>query len=281
MRIDSHHHIWDLSVRDQEWITGDAMQPIRRNFAISDLHQAISGTGIEKTILVQTVTNYAETPELLAIAQSEQLVGAVVGWLQIDAPDAIAHLHQYLDLSGSEYLKSIRDIAQDHPDPNYLAKAQTIANVKKLGELGITFDLLTKTPELSAAINLVRACPDVLFVMDHISKPYIAKKEIEPWKSLMTELATFPNVLCKVSGLVTEANWRDWQVKDFKPYVDHVIEIFTPQRLMFGSDWPVSNLGGTYSQIVELAEALTSGLSPSEAEFFWHKTAAAAYGLAQ
>ena len=281
MRIDSHHHIWDLSVRDQEWITGDAMQPIRRNFLVSDLRDAIAGSRIDKTVVVQTVTDYAETPELLAIAQSEQLVGAVVGWLQIDAPDAIAHLHQYLDLPGSEYLKGIRDIAQDHPDPNYLAKAQTIANVKKLGELGITFDLLTKTPELSAAINLVRACPDVLFVMDHISKPYIAKKEIEPWKSLMTELATFPNVLCKVSGLVTEANWRDWQVKDFKPYVDHVIEIFTPQRLMFGSDWPVSNLGGTYSQIVELAEALTSGLSPSEAEFFWHKTAAAAYGLAQ
>ena len=281
MRIDSHHHIWDLSVRDQEWITGDAMQPIRRNFAISDLHEAIVGSRIDKTVVVQTVTDYAETPELLAIAQSEQLVGAVVGWLQIDAPDAIAHLHQYLDLPGSEYLKGIRDIAQDHPDPNYLAKAETIANVKKLGEFGITFDLLTKTPELKAAIKLVRACPDVQFVMDHISKPYIAKKEIEPWKSLMTELATFPNVLCKVSGLVTEANWKDWQVKDFKPYVDHVIEIFTPQRLMFGSDWPVANLGGTYSQIVELAEALTSGLSPSEAEFFWHKTAAAAYGIAQ
>jgi len=281
MRIDSHHHIWDLSVRDQEWINGDAMQPIRRNFLVSDLRDAIVGSRIDKTVVVQTVTDYAETPELLAIAQSEQLVGAVVGWLQIDAPDAIAHLHQYLDLPGSEYLKGIRDIAQDHPDPNYLAKSETIANVKKLGEFGITFDLLTKTPELSAAIKLVRACPDVQFVMDHISKPYIAKKEIEPWKSLMTELATFPNVLCKVSGLVTEANWKDWRVKDFKPYVDHVIEIFTPQRLMFGSDWPVANLGGAYPQIVELAEALTSGLSPSEAEFFWHKTAAAAYGIAQ
>jgi L-fuconolactonase len=280
MRIDSHHHLWDLSVRDQEWIVGDEMQPIRRNFAISDLKDVIKSSRIDRTVLVQTVTDYSETPELLAIAQSEHLVGAVVGWLQIDAPDAIARLHQYLDLPGAEYLKGIRDIAQDHPDPNYLSKPQTIANVKKLGELGITFDLLTKTPELAAAVKLVRACPDVQFVMDHISKPYIAKKEIEPWKTLMTELATLPNVLCKVSGLVTEANWKTWEVKDFKPYVDHVIEIFTPQRLMFGSDWPVANLGGTYSQIVELAEALTSGLSPSEAEFFWHKSAAAAYRLA-
>ncbi|KGA21584.1 hypothetical protein GM51_1475 [freshwater metagenome] len=280
MRIDSHHHLWDLSIRDQEWITGDEMQPIRRNFLVSDLRDAIVDSRIDKTVLVQTVTDYSETPELLTIAQSEQLVGAVVGWLQIDAPDAIAHLHQYLDLPGATYLKGIRDIAQDHPDPNYLAKPETIANVKKLGELGITFDLLTKTPELAAAIKLVRACPDVQFVMDHISKPYIAKRELEPWRTLMSELATLPNVLCKVSGLVTEANWKTWDVNDFKPYIDHVIEIFTPQRLMFGSDWPVANLGGTYSQIVELAEALTSGLSPSEAEFFWHKTAAAAYRLA-
>ena len=280
MRIDSHHHIWDLSVRDQEWIAGEAMQPIRRNFSISDLEVVSATSRIDKTILVQTVTDYTETPELLEIAQSEQLVGAVVGWLKIDAPDAIEHLHQYLDLPGAEYLKGIRDIAQDHPDSNYLAKPETIANVRKLGELGITYDLLTKIPELPAAIELVRACPDVQFVMDHISKPIIAKQELEPWKTLMSELATFPNVLCKVSGLVTEANWNEWQVKDFKPYVDHVIEIFTPQRLMFGSDWPVANLGGTYAQVVELAEALTSGFSPSESESFWHKTAALAYRIA-
>jgi len=280
MRIDSHHHIWDLSVRDQGWITGEVMQPIRRNFVISDLRDAIAGSRIDKTILVQTVTDYAETPELLAIAKDDQLVGAVVGWLQIDSPDAISHLHRYLELPGGEYLKGIRDIAQDHPDSNYLAKPETIENVRKLGELGITFDLLTKVPELPAAIKLVRACPDVQFVMDHISKPKIAKKEIEPWKTLITELATFPNVSCKVSGLVTEANWKEWQVKDFKPYVDHIIEIFTPQRLMFGSDWPVANLGGTYSEIIELAEALTSDLTPSEADFFWHRTATATYRLA-
>ena len=280
MRIDSHHHIWDLSIRDQEWIAGDEMQPIRRNFSIADLKDASAPSRIDKTVLVQTVTDYTETPELLEIAQSEQLVGAVVGWLKIDAPDAIEHLHQYLDLPGADYLKGIRDIAQDHPDPNYLAKPETISNVQKLGKLGITYDLLTKIPELPAAIELVRACPDVQFVMDHISKPKIAKQEVEPWKTLMSELANFPNVLCKVSGLVTEANWKEWQVKDFKPYVDHVIEIFTPQRLMFGSDWPVSNLGGTYTEIVELAQALTSEFSPSEAEFFWHKSAAAAYNLA-
>ena len=172
MRIDSHHHIWDLSVRDQDWITGDAMQPIRRNFSMGDLREAIAGHGIEKTVLVQTVTDYAETPELLALAESDSLIAGVVGWLKIDAPDAIEHLRGYLDLPGSKYLKSIRDIAQDHPDPNYLGKAETIANVRKLGEFGIAYDLLSKTRELAGAVALVKACPDVQFIMDHISKPY-------------------------------------------------------------------------------------------------------------
>jgi len=279
MRIDSHHHIWDLTVRDQSWITGDAMQPIRRNFSMSDLREAIAGHGIDKTVLVQTVTDYAETPELLALAESDPLIAGVVGWLKIDAPDAIEHLRSYLDLPGANYLKSIRDIAQDHPDSNYLGKPETIANVRKLGEFGIAFDLLTKTPELAGAITLVKACPDVQFIMDHISKPYIAIGEIQPWKTLMTELASLPNVVCKVSGLVTEAKWYEWNTEDFKPYTDHLIEIFTPQRLMFGSDWPVATLGGTYAQVINLAEELTNSLSKDESEDFWHKTAIHAYRL--
>ena len=280
MRIDSHHHIWDLSVRDQDWITGEELQPIRRNFLMADLREAIAESKIDKTVLVQTVTNYAETPELLALAQEDGLVAGVVGWLNIDAPDAIEHLHKYLDLPGASYLKGIRDIAQDHVDSNYLAREGSIRNVKKLGALGITYDLLTKTPELAGAIEMVKSCPDVQFVMDHISKPYISKAEMQPWKKLITELASFPNVVCKISGLVTEANWIEWEVKDFRPYTDHLIEIFTPKRLMFGSDWPVATLAASYSEVVELAEALTSGLSPSENESFWSKTAIDAYKLA-
>jgi len=126
---------------------------------------------------------------------------------------------------------------------------------------------------------MVKACPDVQFVMDHISKPYISKEEMQPWKELITELASFPNVLCKISGLVTEANWNNWQVKDFLPYTDHLIEIFTPDRLMFGSDWPVATLAASYAEVVGLAESLTMGLSPSESECFWSKTAIHAYNL--
>jgi L-fuconolactonase len=134
--------------------------------------------------------------------------------------------------------------------------------------MGLTYDILTKTPELKAAIELVKACPDVQFVLDHISKPYIAKEEIEPWKSLITELAAFENVSCKISGMVTEAKWNTWQTNDFVPYVDHIITSFTPQRLMFGSDWPVALLAtSSYSDVVHLAESLTAKFSERKMNF--------------
>jgi L-fuconolactonase len=146
--------------------------------------------------------------------------------------------------------------------------------------LGLTYDILTKTPELQAAIDLVQRCPDVQFVLDHISKPYIAKEEIEPWKSLITKLASFENVSCKISGMVTEAKWNAWEVSDFAPYVDHIIESFTPQRLMFGSDWPVALLSThSYADVVQLASDLTSGFSAAENERFWNSTATEKYQI--
>ena len=280
MRIDSHHHLWDLSIRPQEWMVGDGMDPVRRNFDPDDLRSAISGTRIEKTILVHATTTNDETYELLALAEIDPTIVGVVGWLQIDSPDAIADCEKYLQATGASYLKGIRDVAQDLPDSNYLAKPQSIATVQQLGKMGLTYDILTKTPELKAAIELVKACPDVQFVLDHISKPYIAKEEIEPWKSLVSELAAFENVSCKISGMVTEAKWNLWKTEDFAPYVDHIIDSFTPQRLMFGSDWPVALLAASsYSEVVHLAEDLTAKFSETENELFWLENAITAYKI--
>lgn len=280
MRIDSHHHLWDLSIRPQEWMVGEGMDPVRRNFDADDLRTAISGTKIGKTILVHATTTTDETYELLALAETDPTIVGVVGWLQIDSPSAIADCEKYLQAPGASYLKGIRDVAQDLPDSNYLAKAQSIATVQQLGKMGLTYDILTKTPELKAAIELVKACPDVQFVLDHISKPYIAKEEIEPWKSLITELAAFENVSCKISGMVTEAKWNTWQTRDFVPYVDHIIASFTPQRLMFGSDWPVALLAtSSYSDVVQLAESLTAKFSETENELFWLENAISAYKI--
>ena len=270
MKIDSHHHLWDLSVRPQTWMVGDNMDPVRRNFDVSDLREAISGTDIEKTILVHATTTHEETYEMLELAEKDSLIIGVVGWLQIDSPNAIAECEKYLAARGGSYLKGIRDVAQDLPDSNYLAKPQSIATVQELGKMGLVYEILTKTPELQAGIDLVRACPDVQFVLDHISKPYISRQELEPWKSLISELAQFENVSCKISGMVTEANWNVWETSDFVPYVDHIIESFTPQRIMFGSDWPVALLATErYSDVVRLAESVTSQLSESEKRSFW------------
>ena len=261
-------------------MVGDGMDPVRRNFLADDLRSAISGTKIERTILVHATTTNDETYELLALADTDPTIVGVVGWLQIDSPDAIADCEKYLQAPGASYLKGIRDVAQDLPDSNYLAKPQSIATVQQLGKMGLTYDILTKTPELKAAIALVKACPNVQFVLDHISKPYIAKEEIEPWKSLISELAAFENVSCKISGMVTEAKWNTWQTSDFAPYVDHIITSFTPQRLMFGSDWPVALLAASsYSEVVHLAESLTAKFSETENELFWQENAISAYKI--
>lgn len=279
-RIDSHHHIWDLSVREQDWMVGDEMKPIRRNFSMQDLREQSVGTGIEKTVLVQTATTYDETPEFLAIANSDSMIAGVVGWLDMETLEAQDKLDAYLELPGGEKLVSIRDLAQFKDDPRWLMHHYVVKNVQQLGARDIAYDLLTKPGQLQTAIELVQACPETQFVMDHISKPFIEKGEVEPWGKQMRGLASLPNVVCKVSGMVTEANWSNWETKDFIPYIEILLECFGAERLMFGSDWPVALLAATYQEVVELAESLTRSLSTSEKNYFWSETAVRAYRLA-
>ena len=279
MRIDSHHHVWDLSVREQGWMVGDALNPIKKNFSINDLRQAITGCGIQKTVVVQTVTNYDETPELLELADTDDLVAGVVGFLKIDASDAISYLDKYESMRGFKNLVGIRDIAHDYEDVKYLSKPQVIKNVQELGKRGLVYDLLTKTPHMQAAIDLVKACPNTKFVLDHISKPYIAKGEMQPWADQLAQLASFENVDVKVSGMFTEADWKNWKQRDFWPYLEHITNSFTPARMMFGSDWPVCLLAATYRQSVDLMEEFTKSFSEAEKNNFWAGTANRAYGL--
>ena len=279
MRIDSHHHVWDLSVREQGWMVGEALNPIKKNFSINDLRTTISECGIDKTVVVQTVTNYDETPELLELADTDDLVAGVVGFLKIDSDDAISYLDNYESMRGYKYLVGIRDIAHDYEDVKYLSKPQVIKNVQELGKRGLVYDLLTKTPHMRAAIDLVKACPDTQFVLDHISKPYIAKGEMQPWADQLAELANYENVVVKVSGLFTEADWQNWKQADFWPYLEQITNSFTPARMMFGSDWPVCLLAATYRQTVDLVEEFTKSFSDAEKNNFWAGTANRAYGL--
>ena len=280
MKIDAHHHLFDFSQDPYAWIEGDAMAPIKRDFDMGDLRSAIQGTDITHTILVHATGNHQETHDMLDLAAQDEMVVAVVGWLDVQSADSISACDKYLAHPAARYLKGIRDIAQDHPNPNYLSTDQAIATVRAIGKRGLVYEILTKTPELKAGIDLVRACPDMQFVLDHISKPYISRQEFEPWKSLITELAKFPNVACKISGLVTEAHWQNWKVSDFTPYINHIIESFSPARLIFGSDWPVALLGAkNYAEIVHLAESVTASLSPDEKRGFWSENARSLYKI--
>lgn len=279
MRIDSHHHVWDLSVRAQDWMVGDALKPVSRTFTMADMEPELEAASIDYTVIVQTVAVMEETPEFLTLASEHPKIAAVVGWLDMEADDITPALESHLSHPEAHRLVSIRDLAQYQEDPRWLMRPNIVRNVQRLGERGLSFDILTLHPQLAAAVDLVAACPDTRFVLDHISKPNIAAGDIDEWAQNMKALGKLPNVVVKVSGMVTEAKWDDWTVETFRPYVDVVTENFGPQRMMFGSDWPVCLLGGTYQEIVGIVETITADWSVSEKEAFWATTAINAYRL--
>lgn len=279
MRIDSHHHIWDLDVRPQTWMQGDELKPISRTILMNELEPELQKASIDYTVVVQTVPLIDETPELLDLSMSHPKVCAVVGWLDLESADIRPQLDKYLNHRGGDKLVSIRDMAQDKSDPNWLLREDVVRNIHRVGEYGLTFDILTRPPQLAAAVEMVRRSPNNIFVLDHISKPYMAKGEFQPWADQISEISSNENVSVKVSGLFTEANWSDWSIETFRPYFDHILKSFTPSRMMFGSDWPVCLLAATYSQTINLMEELTGQLTMAEQDSFWSNTAKQFYRL--
>ena len=279
MRIDSHHHIWDLNVRPQTWMKGDELKPISRTILMNELEPELEKSKIDYTVIVQTVPTIDETPEFLDLSLSHPKVCAVVGWLDLESDDIRPVLEKYLAHAGGKNLVSIRDMAQDKDDPNWLIRDDVVKNVHRIAEAGLTFDILTKPPQLAAAVKLVKQSPNNIFVLDHISKPYIAKGEMKPWADQISEIASYENVSVKVSGLFTEANWSNWSNESFKPYLDHILKSFTPDRMMFGSDWPVCLLAASYGQTIDLMEEFAKDFSKSEQESFWAGTAKRFYRL--
>ena len=279
MRIDSHHHIWDLKVRPQTWMKGDELKPISRSILMNELEPELEKANIDFTVIVQTVPTPDETPEFLDLSLTHPKICAVVGWLDLESTDIRPQLDQYLSHPGGKNLVSIRDIAQDKPDPNWFLREDVIKNIHRMAEYGLTFDILTKPPQLAAAVEMVKQSPRNTFVLDHISKPYIAKNEMQPWADQISEIALHENVFVKVSGLFTEANWHNWNHQTFAPYLNHILNTFTPARMMFGSDWPVCLLAATYTDTINLMEEYVKEFSVSEQELFWANTAKRAYKL--
>ncbi|MFG2289029.1 amidohydrolase family protein [Streptomyces sp. NPDC048595] len=275
MRIDAHHHLWDLTRREQPWMDGPWADPIRRSYALGDLTPHLTGHGVGGTILVQSSSSYEETAELLAIGAEQGPVAGVVGWADLTDPA----LGEVLAAPPAG-LVGIRHQVQDEPDPDWLTRPGVLHGLGVLADAGLVYDLLVTPRELPAAHTAVRALPQLSFVLDHAGKPAVARGEWQPWADAISALAGLPNVACKLSGLVTEADWDAWRPQQILPYARHVLEAFGPDRVMFGSDWPVCTLAAGYEDVLALAESATCRLDAAERSAVFGGTAGRVYGVA-
>ncbi|MFB7737083.1 amidohydrolase family protein [Streptomyces sp. NPDC056112] len=281
MTVDAHHHVWDLSIRDQDWITGPRLRPIRRNFTVDDLEPSAAAAGVARTVLVQTVTVLEETPELLALAAGHDLIAGVVGWTDLTRPDVVDELARLRALPGGRFLKGIRHQVQDEPDPEWLLRADVRRGLAAVADAGLAYDLVVLPHQLPACVEAAALLPGLTFVLDHLGKPPIVSGELEPWASAVRALAGRPNTVCKLSGMVTEADLTSWMPADLRPYADVVLEAFGPDRLMYGSDWPVCTLAASYEEVLATARDLSSALTEHERTVVFEGTATRVYGLAQ
>jgi L-fuconolactonase len=275
--IDAHHHLWDLEVRDQPW-TAD-LPALRRSFHLADLEPLAAAAGVSATVLVQTIHAVDETPEMLAIAETSDLVAGVVGWTDVTAPNFGERLSELLSGVGGRRLVGLRHQVQEMADGAWLTAPETVRGLRQLASAGLVFDLIVRADQIPACVAAADAVPELSFVLDHLGKPRIAAGELEPWASDIRALAELSNVSCKLSGMVTEADAADWTVADLRPYADVVLEAFGADRVMFGSDWPVSTLAADYAQVVDTALELTAHLTEPEREAVFAGTATRVYGL--
>ncbi|WP_328752217.1 amidohydrolase family protein [Streptomyces sp. NBC_00285] len=275
--VDAHHHVWDLSTRDQDWIAPDS--PLRRNFTMADLAPEAAAAGVGHTVLVQTVTVPEETPEFLALAAGHELIAGVVGWTDLTRPDVADELARLLELPGGSHLKGIRHQVQGEPDPDWLLRPDVHRGLAAVADAGLVYDLVVLPHQLPVCVKAAGSLPHLTFVLDHLGKPPIASQGLEPWATDVRALAALPNTVCKLSGMVTEADLASWTPDDLRPYADTVLDAFGPDRLLFGSDWPVCRLAATYAQVVETASELTGPLSSHERAAVFGDNAIRTYGL--
>ena len=277
--VDSHHHFWDPTRRDYYWMGGDELASIRKPIGPEDMRPLLAAAGVDKTIIVQTIPAVDETEEFLQIAAETDFVAGVVGWVDLTDPAVGDTLAKLKDGPNGRGLVGIRHQVHDEEDKQWIARKEVIRGLAAVGAAGLAYDLLPKEPELPACIRAVDANPDMRFVVDHIAKPRIAAGEMEPWATDLAELAKRPNVFCKLSGMVTEADWADWKPADLKPYVEKVIEFFGEDRVMFGSDWPVCLLASDYAGVKGALESILGDIDAAASAKIFGANAASFYGL--
>jgi L-fuconolactonase len=276
--VDAHHHFWDPATADYPWLT-DQLAAIRRPFEPGDLAPLVEAAGIDATVLVQTRSSLAETEEFLATAAATPFIVGVVGWIDLTDPAAAETIDRLRAGPGGDMLVGIRHQVHDEDDPDWLGRADVRRGIAAVGRAGLAYDLLVRTRELPAARALVGAMPDLRFVVDHLAKPAIRTGSDPGWAEAVGAFRRLPNVWWKLSGLVTEADWPTWRPADIRPFVDHVLAVAGPDRLLFGSDWPVCLLAAPYDVVLATARDLIAALSPSEQAAILGETAVAVYRL--
>lgn len=248
MRIDAHQHFWRYHPEQYDWID-ESMSVLRRDFLPADLKPELRAIGFDLCVAVQARQSLEETRWLLALASESAFIAGVVGWVDLRAENV---RDQLAEVSKNPKLLGIRHIVQAESDDRFLLRPDFLRGIAALEEFNLAYDILIYPRHLPLAIEFVQRFPKQPFVLDHLAKPFIKAQAVEPWASHMRELAKFPNVFCKLSGMVTEANWKSWQPADFEPYLGVALESFGPERLMIGSDWPVCNVAGSYRQVMTL-----------------------------
>ncbi|MBB4685402.1 amidohydrolase family protein [Amycolatopsis jiangsuensis] len=274
--IDSHHHLWDPARRAYPWLAAEPMAPIHKPYTVDDLRRVTANAGVRATVLVQTVPEQAETEEFLVTAAAEPLIAGVVGWVDLTAPDVADRLARLKELGP---LVGIRHQVEDEPGAEWLLRPEVLRGLAAVGAAGLVYDLLVTTAQLGSARQVAQQLPDLPLVLDHAAKPGVAAGEWQPWAVRLAELAARENVHCKLSGLVTEADWHEWRVGHLRRYADHVFGTFGPDRVMFGSDWPVCELAAAYEVVLDAAVSLTGPLTDPERLAVFEQTAARVYGL--
>ena len=258
---------------------GDALDPIRRPFGPADLRSELQRAGVTGTVLVQTLSDPEETREFLQLAASTDYVLGVIGWVDLTSPGVADDLDALLGGDGGERLVGIRHQAHDEPDPDWLCRDDVRRGFAAIRERGLTYDLLVRARELPAATKTVQAFPELQFVLDHIAKPRITDGRDDAWRERMPSLAALPNVSVKLSGMITEANWESWTPSDLHPFVRSVVDWFGFDRIMFGSDWPVCLLAGSYESMQAGTVAALGPLSPAEESRVYRENALRSYAL--
>jgi L-fuconolactonase len=252
MRIDSHQHFWKADRSDYHWMS-PTVPVLCRDYLPEDLRPWLVKNRIDKTILVQAAQTTAETDFLLDLAIKNDFIAGVIGWLDMDSPNFAAELELY---SKKPKFLGVRPMLQDLPDDDWILRPRVMDSLKLIAERDIPFEFLTYTRHLPYVLKVLKAIPNLRAVVDHISKPEIKNNKLDPWRSLMAEVAEHPNIYCKLSGMITEADHKSWTAEDLRPYVEHIWKCFGFERVMFGSDWPVCLLAGSYDQVISALQTI-------------------------